>query len=105
MQQRFTFIKTNEMKDDFDSEERVEVEVVMEENDLGQLEEKFSNFLKGCGFDATVTIRNIGDTNSDWETEPHIEEDSDVLQDVHEVDNIHAFKRAEDYDGKPSDTE
>ena len=35
MEQRFTFIKTNEIKDDFDSEERVEVEVVIEENDLG----------------------------------------------------------------------
>ena len=30
MEQRFTFIKTNEVKEDFDSEERVEVEVVME---------------------------------------------------------------------------
>ena len=51
MEQRFTFIKTNEIKEDFDSEERVEVEVVMEDNDLGQLEEKFSNFLKGCGYE------------------------------------------------------
>ena len=33
MEQRFTFIKTNEVKEDFDSEERVEVEVVMEDND------------------------------------------------------------------------
>lgn len=106
MEQRFTFIKTNEMKDDFDSEERVEVEVVMEENDLGQLEEKFSNFLKGCGYEnISVSI-----------TEPRIEEDSDhlgdlddELEDIDEVDNIHAFKRKtmynDDCDGKPSDTE
>ena len=102
MEQRFTFIKTNEMKDDFDSEERVEVEVVMEENDLGQLEEKFSNFLKGCGYeDVTVSI-----------SEPRIEQDGDVLgdlddelEDIDEVDNVHAFKKTSDYDGKPSDTE
>ena len=104
MQKRFTFIKTDEVFDG-ESEERVEVEVKIEEGDITTLEDKFRNFLKGCGFDASVTIRNTGDTNSDWETEPHIEQDSDVLQDVHEVDNIHAFKRAEDYDGKPSDTE
>ena len=106
MEQRFTFIKTNEMKDDFDSEERVEVEVVMEENDLEQLEEKFSNFLKGCGYEnISVSI-----------TEPRIEEDSDhlgdlddELEDIDEVDNIRAFKRKtmynDDLDGKPSDTE
>ncbi len=102
MEQRFTFIKTNEIKDDFDSEERVEVEVVMEENDLGQLEEKFSNFLKGCGYeDVTVSI-----------SEPRIEQDGDVLgdlddelEDIDEVDNVHAFKKTSDYDGKPSDTE
>lgn len=102
MEQRFTFIKTNEMKDDFDSEERVEVEVVMEENDLGQLEEKFSNFLKGCGYEnISVSI-----------TEPRIEQDGDVLgdlddelEDIDEVDNVHAFKKTSDYDGKPSDTE
>ena len=90
------------MKDDFDSEERVEVEVVMEENDLGQLEEKFSNFLKGCGYeDVTVSI-----------SEPRIEQDGDVLgdlddelEDIDEVDNVHAFKKTSDYDGKPSDTE
>ena len=90
------------MKDDFDSEERVEVEVVMEENDLGQLEEKFSNFLKGCGYEnISVSI-----------TEPRIEEDSDhlgdlddELEDINEVDNSHTFKRTNDYDGKPSDTE
>ena len=45
MEQRFTFIKTNEVKEDFDSEERVEVEVVMEDNDLGQLEEKFLSLI------------------------------------------------------------
>ena len=102
MEQRFTFIKTNEVKEDFDSEERVEVEVVMEDNDLGQLEEKFSNFLKGCGYEnISVSI-----------TEPRIEEDSDhlgdlddELEDINEVDNIHTFKRTNDYDGKPSDTE
>ena len=102
MEQRFTFIKTNEIKDDFDSEERVEVEVVMEENDLGQLEEKFNNFLKGCGYeDVTVSI-----------SEPRIEQDGDVLgdlddelEDIDEVDNVHAFKKTSDYDGKPSDTE
>tara|TARA_Y100000768_G_scaffold255686_1_gene194345 strand:- start:464 stop:772 length:309 start_codon:yes stop_codon:yes gene_type:complete len=102
VEQRFTFIKTNEIKDDFDSEERVEVEVVMEENDLGQLEEKFSNFLKGCGYeDVTVSI-----------SEPRIEQDGDVLgdlddelEDIDEVDNVHAFKKTSDYDGKPSDTE
>ena len=94
------------MKDDFDSEERVEVEVVMEENDLGQLEEKFSNFLKGCGYEnISVSI-----------TEPRIEQDGDVLgdlddelEDIDEVDNVHAFKRKhmynDDFDGKPSDTE
>tara|TARA_B100000902_G_scaffold82923_1_gene87523 strand:+ start:349 stop:621 length:273 start_codon:yes stop_codon:yes gene_type:complete len=90
------------MKDDFDSEERVEVEVVIEENDLGQLEEKFNNFLKGCGYeDITVSI-----------TEPSIEQDSDVLgdlddelEDIDEVDNIHAFKKTSDYNDKPSDTE
>ena len=72
MEQRFTFIKTNEVKEDFDSEERVEVEVVMEDNDLGQLEEKFSNFLKGCGYEnISVSI-----------TEPRIEEDSDHLGDL-----------------------
>jgi hypothetical protein len=102
VEKRFTFIKTNEMKDDFDSEERVEVEVVIEENDLGQLEEKFNNFLKGCGYeDITVSI-----------TEPSIEQDGDVLgdlddelEDVDEVDNIHAFKKTSDYNDKPSDTE
>jgi hypothetical protein len=102
VEQRFTFIKTNEIKDDFDSEERVEVEVVIEENDLGQLEEKFNNFLKGCGYeDITVSI-----------TEPSIEQDGDVLgdlddelEDVDEVDNIHAFKKTSDYNDKPSDTE
>ncbi len=94
------------MKDDFDSEERVEVEVVMEENDLGQLEEKFSNFLKGCGYEnISVSI-----------TEPRIEQDGDVLgdlddelEDIDEVDNVHAFKKKhmynDDFDGKPSDTE
>ena len=102
MEQRFTFIKTNEVKEDFDSEERVEVEVVMEDNDLEQLEEKFSNFLKGCGYeDVTVSI-----------SEPRIEQDGDVLgdlddelEDIDEVDNVHAFKKTSDYDGKPSDTE
>ena len=49
-------------------------------------------------------------------TEPRIEEDSDhlgdlddELEDIDEVDNIHAFKRKkmynDDCDGKPSDTE
>ena len=76
-------------KEDFDSEERVEVEVVMEDNDLGQLEEKFSNFLKGCGYEnISVSI-----------TEPRIEEDSDhlgdlddELEDIDEVDNIRLKK-------------
>ena len=54
MEQRFTFIKTNEVKEDFDSEERVEVEVVMEDNDLGQLEEKFSSFVD-CKYGVTTT--------------------------------------------------
>jgi len=107
VEQRFTFIKTNEMKDDFDSEERVEVEVVMEENDLGQLEEKFSNFLKGCGYEnISVSI-----------TEPRIEEDSDhlgdlddELEDIDEVDNIQSilpkfFKRDGDWIGLLPDDE
>jgi len=103
MQQRFTFIKTDEVFDG-ESEERVEVEVKIDEGDITTLEDKFRNFLKGCGFDASVTIRNTGDTNSDWETEPENDLD-DELEDIHEVDNIHAFKRTSDYDGKPSDTE
>ena len=67
-----------------------------------KLEEKFSNFLKGCGYEnISVSI-----------TEPRIEQDSDhlgdlddELEDIDEVDNIHTFKRTNDYDGKPSDTE
>ena len=70
-----------------------------------ELEEKFSNFLKGCGYE------NISESI----TEPRIEEDSDhlgdlddELEDIDEVDNIRAFKKKtmyNDYFDKPSDTE
>ena len=51
MEQRFTFIKTNEIKDDeIEQEERVEVETVIEENDFEELSEKLTNFLAGCGY-------------------------------------------------------
>ena len=36
MEQRYTFIKTNEIKDDtMSEEERVEIEAVIEEHDMG----------------------------------------------------------------------
>ena len=50
MRQRFTFIKTNEVEEDFDEEERVELETVIENTDLEALEEKFENFLKSQDF-------------------------------------------------------
>ena len=105
--ERFTFIKTNEKnEEDLDTEdERVEMEVVIDFEDMDKLSEKFENFLKGCGYEnISVSI-----------TEPRIEEDSDhlgdlddELEDIDEVDNIRAFKKKtmynDDFD-KPSDTE
>ena len=78
MEQRYTFIKTNEIKDDtMSEEERVEIEAVIEEHDM----------------DASVDEEDL----------------EDELEDINEVDNIHAFKKkhmyTDDYDGRPSDTE
>ena len=41
MRQRFTFIKTNEVEEDFQEEERVELESVIEDTDIESLEKKF----------------------------------------------------------------
>ena len=44
MEQRYTFIKTNEIKDDtMSEEERVEIEAVIEEHDMDALAEKLTN--------------------------------------------------------------
>ena len=61
MEQRYTFIKTNEIKDDtMSEEERVEIEAVIEEHDMDALAEKLTNFLAGIGHsDKIVEIKNI----------------------------------------------
>ena len=106
MEQRYTFIKTNEIKDDtMSEEERVEIEAVIEEHDMDALAEKLTNFLAGIGrSDKIVEIRNKEYTDASVD-----EEDlEDELEDIDEVDNIHAFKKKHmytDYDGRPSDTE
>ena len=107
MEQRYTFIKTNEIKDDtMSEEERVEREAVIEEHDMDALAEKLTNFLAGIGHsDKIVEIRDKEYTDASVD-----EEDlEDELEDINEVDNIHAFKKkhmyTDDYDGRPSDTE
>tara|TARA_Y100000741_G_C18220953_1_gene545841 strand:- start:470 stop:715 length:246 start_codon:yes stop_codon:yes gene_type:complete len=67
MEQRFTFIKTNEKTsdDDFVQEERVELEAVIEENDFGELSEKLTNFLSGCGHNVVVEIHDRDDEDFD----------------------------------------
>jgi len=70
MEQRFTFIKTNEIKDDeIEQEERVEVETVIEENDFGELSEKLTNFLSGCGHNVVVEIHDRDDEDFDDDDE------------------------------------
>ena len=112
MRQRFTFIKTNEVEEDFDEEERVELETVIENTDLEALEEKFENFLKGCGHDdISVTLglyvkfEQDGDhlrdtTYSSYDND--VEDLEDELEDVN--DNVTKFNRGYD-ESKPSDTE
>ena len=63
--ERFTFIKTNEKNDeDLDTEdERVEMEVVIDFEDMDKLSEKFQNFLSGCGYNKVVEI-NVDNKSS-----------------------------------------
>ena len=95
------------IKDDtMSEEERVEIEAVIEEHDMDALAEKLTNFLAGIGHsDKIVEIRDKEYTDASVD-----EEDlEDELEDINEVDNIHAFKKkhmyTDDYDGRPSDTE
>jgi len=70
MEQRFTFIKTNEVADsEFTQEERVELEAVIEENDFGELSEKLTNFLSGCGHNVVVEIHDRDDEDFDDDDE------------------------------------
>lgn len=112
MRQRFTFIKTNEVEEDFQEEERVELESVIEDTDIESLEQKFENFLKGCGHeDISVTIEprvkfeqdgdHLRDTTySSYDND--VEDLEDELEDVN--DNVTKFNRGYD-ESKPSDTE
>ena len=84
MRQRFTFIKTNEVEEDFDEEERVELETVIENTDLEALEEKFENFLKGCGYNKVVEIMTPEEEDDDDDDEWDDEDLEDELDDVEE---------------------
>ncbi len=81
--ERFTFIKTNEKnEEDLDTEdERVEMEVVIDFEDMDKLSEKFQNFLSGCGYNKVVEIRDhedddVEDDDDEWDDElDDVEED------------------------------
>ena len=58
----FYLVHSMGSKGNFEEEERVELETVVEDTDLEALEEKFENFLKGCGHDnVSVTLSLYGD--------------------------------------------
>lgn len=76
--ERFTFIKTNEKnEEDLDTEdERVEMEVVIDFEDMDKLSEKFENFLKGCGYNKVVEIMTPEEEDDDDDDEwDDVEED------------------------------
>ena len=102
MRQRFTFIKTNEVEEDFDEEERVELETVIENTDLEALEEKFENFLKGCGHDdISVTLGLYeNDSTNDNSTFSSYDNEEDLEDELEDVDPLPSepFSR----DGKSS---
>ena len=113
MRQRFTFIKTNEVEEDFQEEERVELESVIEDTDIESLEKKFENFLLGCGHeDVTVTIEprikfeqdgdHLRNTTYSSYDDDDVEDLEDELEDVN--DNVTKFSGGYD-ESKPSDTE
>ena len=109
MRQRFNFIKTNEIEEDFEEEERVELETVIEDTDLEALEEKFENFLKGCGHDnVSVTLSLYGDdsmSNSTFSSYDNTEDLDDELQEDN-VTQLNLNLQNKSYDEtKPSDTE
>ena len=87
--ERFTFIKTNEKNgEDLDTEdERVEMEVVIDFEDMDKLSEKFQNFLSGCGYNKVVEIKDHEDDDDDdddddeWDDEDLEDELDDVEED------------------------
>lgn len=107
MRQRFTFIKTNEVEEDFDEEERVELETVVENTDLEALEEKFENFLKGCGHDDISVSLSLyeNDTISDNSTFSSYDDVEDLEDELEDVDNVTKFKTKPYDENKPSDSE
>ena len=85
--ERFTFIKTNEKnEEDLDTEdERVEMEVVIDFEDMDKLSEKFENFLKGCGYNKVVEIMTPEEEDDDDDDDEWDDEDlEDELDDVEE---------------------
>ena len=107
MRQRFTFIKTNEVEEDFDEEERVELETVIENTDLEALEEQFENFLKGCGHDdISVTLGLYeNDSTNDNSTFSSYDNEEDLEDELEDVDNVTKFNTKPYDENKPSDTE
>lgn len=86
--ERFTFIKTNEKnEEDLDTEdERVEMEVVIDFEDMDKLSEKFQNFLSGCGYNKVVEIKDhedddVEDDDDEWDDEDLEDELDDVEED------------------------
>ena len=84
--ERFTFIKTNEKnEEDLDTEdERVEMEVVIDFEDMDKLSEKFQNFLSGCGYNKVVEIMTPEEEDDDDDDEWDDEDLEDELEDVEE---------------------
>ena len=103
MRQRFTFIKTNEVEEDFDEEERVELETVIENTDLEALEEKFENFLKGCGHDDISVTLGLYENDSTNDNSTFSSYDNE--EDLEDVDNVTKFNTKPYDENKPSDTE
>ena len=87
--ERFTFIKTNEKnEEDLDTEdERVEMEVVIDFEDMDKLSEKFQNFLSVCCYNKVVEIKDHEDDDDDdddddeWDDEDLEDELDDVEED------------------------
>jgi|TARA_R110000782_G_scaffold242935_1_gene329452 hypothetical protein len=74
MEQRFTFIKTNEVADsEFTQEERVELEVTVEEDDFDALADKLTNFLAGCGYHDVFVEINQKDEEEEFDDDEEYE--------------------------------
>ena len=107
MRQRFTFIKTNEVEEDFQEEERVELESVIEDTDIESLEKKFENFLKGCGHDDISVSLSLyeNDSTNDNSTFSSYDNEEDLEDELEDVDNVTKFNTKPYDENKPSDTE